>query len=752
MAITDELRHLELYLLDEFQKGRKVADLYELVQYAGNIVPRLYLLITVGLVYIKSNTALRRDLLKDLVEMCRGVQHPLRGLFLRNYLLQCTRNVLPDVPELPAAAPDTDDSAEGTVRDSIDFVLMNFAEMNKLWVRMQHQGHSRDRERREREREELRILVGTNLVRLSQLETATLDLYRRLVLPGILEQVVSCRDAIAQEYLMECIIQVFPDEFHLQTLTPFLKSCAELQPGVNVKNIIISLMERLSAFSQRSEIGGVPAGEDVQLFDVFSEQVAQIVGARQDMPPEDVVSLQVALVNLAHKCYPERVDYIDKVLLTTVQVFQRLGIERLDYNTAVSRELARLMKIPVDHYDNLLTVLRLQHYAALMEHLDYQGRKALAVYLLSNALDNDTVLDEQAQAEQALGLAAPLLADQPDQPADTPTGAVSGAPDLQDDLAEEQSLVARFIHQLRSEDADQQYLILSAARKLLGAGGAARIRHTLPPLVFQAYRLAYKYRQLSEHPDHAPLWQKKCQKIFQFCHSTITALVKVELAELPLRLFLQGALAISAIRFENHETVAYEFMSQAFSLYEDEISDSKAQLAAITLIVGTLEQLACFGEENAEPLRTQCALAASKLLKKPDQCRGVATCSHLFWSGKTLATPEPGELRDGKRVLECLKKGVRIAKQCMDVSVQVQLFVELLNHYVFFYEKGDEQVSVEIINQLIAKIKEELPNLEVSDEAEQINKHFSNTLDHLRARISDTLESDGASSYEGLQL
>ncbi len=28
------------------------------------------------------------------------------------------------------------------------------------------------------------------------------------VLPGILEQVVSCRDAIAQEYLMECIIQV----------------------------------------------------------------------------------------------------------------------------------------------------------------------------------------------------------------------------------------------------------------------------------------------------------------------------------------------------------------------------------------------------------------------------------------------------------------------------------------------------------------------------------------------------------------
>jgi len=54
-------------------------------------------LITVGAVYIKAKEASRKDILKDLVEMCRGVQHPLRGLFLRNYLLQMTRNMLPDI-------------------------------------------------------------------------------------------------------------------------------------------------------------------------------------------------------------------------------------------------------------------------------------------------------------------------------------------------------------------------------------------------------------------------------------------------------------------------------------------------------------------------------------------------------------------------------------------------------------------------------------------------------------------------------
>ncbi|XP_023014073.1 vacuolar protein sorting 35 [Leptinotarsa decemlineata] len=732
MAISDELRHLELYLVDEFQKGRKVPDLYELVQYAGNIVPRLYLLITVGLVYIKTNTALRRDLLKDLVEMCRGVQHPLRGLFLRNYLLQCTRNVLPDISETELDCP------EGTVKDSIDFVLMNFAEMNKLWVRMQHQGHSRDRQSREREREELRILVGTNLVRLSQLESVTLEKYQKSVLPGILEQVVSCKDAIAQEYLMECIIQVFPDEFHIQTLNPFLKSCAELEADVNVKNIVICLMERLAAFSQRSDaIGGEGASilQEVELFEVFSNQVSSIIVNRHYLPPEDMVALQVALVNLALKCYPDRIDYIDKVMLSTVGIFHRLALEHLESHSSVAKELQKLLKIPLDNYNNLLMILKLQHYAGLMQHLDYYGQKSLSIYILNNALENETIIPSAEEAEQALTLLSTLFFDKNEH--------TIGDIDM-DQLTEEQCLLARFIHQMRSNNPDDHYLILTTARKILGTGGPLRIKYVLPPLVFQAYQLPYKYRDLKDEK-----WEKKCTKIFQFCHQTITTLVKAELAELPLRLFLQGALAIDQIRFENYETVAYEFMSQAFSLYEDEISDSKAQLAAITLIVGTLEQISCFSDENCDPLRSQCALAASKLLKKPDQCRGVATCSHLFWSGKSLSK-EGEEVLDGKRVVECLKKGIRTAKQCMDVNVQIQLFVELLNHYIYFFEKGNDQIDVEVLNQLIKKIKIELANLECSDEADQITKHFSNTLGHLQMRMESP---DGdRDSYKGIVL
>lgn len=47
-----------------------------------------------------------------------------------------------------------------------------------------------------------------------------------------------------------------------------------------------------------------------------------------------------------------------------------------------------------------------------------------------------------------------------------------------------------------------------------------------------------------------------------------------------------------------------------------------------------------------------------------------------------------------------------------------------------------------MLNQVIAKIQEELPNLEASEETEQISNHFNNTISRLKSRM-DTPESEG---------
>uniref|UniRef100_F1KWT9 Vacuolar protein sorting-associated protein 35 n=1 Tax=Ascaris suum TaxID=6253 RepID=F1KWT9_ASCSU len=724
--VTLELQHLETSLTEESERGRKVADLYELVQYAGNIIPRLYLLITVGVVYIKSGEANARDILKDLVEMCRGVQHPLRGLFLRNYLLQCTRSLLPDFPE-------TKEDERGNVKDAIDFVMVNFSEMNKLWVRMQHQGPSKEKDKRERERRELRILVGTNLVRLSQLENLTVDTYRKVVLPGILEQSVSCKDAISQEYLMECVIQVFPDEYHLATLHEFLHACSELHQGVQIKNVLIALIDRLAIYAT-CDGGGIPV--DLPLFDIFSKKVESVVASREEMPPEDIVDLQTALVNFAIKCYPERTDYANTVFGATANIFTRLKISNVAHNDDVGRELLKFLRIPVDQYNDVIRLLQLNDYGSVIDLLDYRGKTQAASYLLQNMIENDTVLPSLEAVEGLFALIESLVIDQEDQPDELETN---------EDFADEQSLVARMVNLIQAESADQQFILLNTTRKHFGSGGRYRIKHTLPSIVFAVYQLVLRFANESKDDEK---WDAKLQKMFVFCMQTIGALVSsAELAQLPLRLYLHGAIIADQIPFANSATVAYEFISKAFSLYEEEISDSRAQLAAISLITGTIQMIRCFTEENHEPLRTQCAHASAKLFKKADQCVAICSVAHLFWSGQVAGAEGP--MKDSVQVTNCLKKALRVASQCMDPVVQVQLYIHVLNHYLYFYEAKCDQVTIDILNQVIGKIRDSIVQLEPSCEGDQITTYFNLTISHIRSVMESE---DKGIDYEGIVI
>lgn len=114
-------------------------------------------------------------------------------------------------------------------------------------------------------------------------------------------------------------------------------------------------------------------------------------------------------------------------------------------------------------------------------------------------------------------------------------------------------------------------------------------------------------------------------------------------------------------------------------------------------MVGTLQTTSCFNVDHYDTLITKCALHGAKLLKKPDQCRAVYTCSHLWW-GTMIVGQEDGEesaqpYRDGKRVLECLQKALKIADSCMDSVTNVELFVEILNRYIYYFEKQNEAVS-----------------------------------------------------------
>jgi vacuolar protein sorting-associated protein 35 len=241
-----------------------------------------------------------------------------------------------------------------------------------------------------------------------------------------------------------------------------------------------------------------------------------------------------------------------------------------------------------------------------------------------------------------------------------------------------------------------------------------RIRHTLPSVVMATIRLADRFRAKLDS-EHSLEREKKLQALFKFMHQTVSVLAKAEHFDLALRLFLLPIQKPSL--FVGYEMIAYEFVVQAFTIYEESVADSSKQQAALGIMLTTLQNLSntgVFSVENYDTLVTKIALYGSKLLKKPDQCRIVMQCAYLFWGRDTTADDmkrirkltegEDGKpvenwvYREGKRVLECLQKCLKIADSCMDSLTNAQLFVEILDYYIVFFEKKNPAVRLQCAN------------------------------------------------------
>ncbi|ORY60275.1 vacuolar protein sorting-associated protein 35, partial [Pseudomassariella vexata] len=817
MSVFDALRYLSVHLKENHPHNH-LADLYELVQYAGNIVPRLYLMITVGTAYMSIPEAPVKELMKDMMDMSRGVQHPIRGLFLRYFLSGQARDHLPTTEG---------EGPEGNLQDSINFVLTNFVEMNKLWVRLQHQGHSREREQRTKERKELQLLVGSNIVRLSQL--VDLEAYSNGILGPLLEQVVQCRDVLAQEYLLEIITQVFPDEFHLHTLDQFLAAVSRLNPHVNVKAIVIGLMDRLSAYAERESqeevdedkakleeealaellhkvrLGkeqqepksepeessvdsnrdehtngnsaepadrnvaessfeatpsvvdtettaadgddtseksaekqrGIPP--DVKLYEIFFDQVNNLVSA-QHLPIQDIIALLVSLTNLALNIYPGRLDYVDQILeYANHKVREHANSVDLHASEA-QQSLLALLQAPLKRYVSLFTALSLPTYVPLFQSQTYPTRRAVAGEVAKTLLRDQTPISTTSQLENVLEILKVLIKEGSQPPAGYPGGPQRRALDT-DETLEEQGWLARIVHLIQSDNNDTQFRLLQMAHKIYGEGNE-RIRTTTPPLITAGMKLARRFKARKHYDDN---WETQSSALFKFMHSAISALYTrvngAGAAELALRLFAACGQTADMTGFEE---VAYEFFAQAFTVYEEAISDSKAQFQAVCVIASALHQTRNFGKENYDTLITKCALHGSKLLRKPEQCRAVYLASHLWWATPIVATEETDEglYRDGKRVLECLQRALRVADSCMEQATSIELFVEILDRYVYYFDQQNESVTTKYVNGLIELIHSNLStNQQDSASVENSKRHFKHTLENIASR-----------GYEGVVL
>ncbi len=230
------------------------------------------------------------------------------------------------------------------------------------------------------------------------------QMYVSSVLPKLLEMIVNCKDTMSQQYLMECIIQAFPDEFHLDSLEPLLEATTKLTPEVEIKTIFISLMDRLAKFAQNQDI--LAKSSNINIFKLFKKYTDKIIETQgRSIELSKLLELVVAFLRFCIKTYGPNVEYVNDILESSIYLIKSNSNDKLDKDAM--KLLVKILTIPLEALD--LQVLGMNHFPALMGYMEYKARKQVGLKIVQAVVKTKKALDEEPLMDQLVEFIKPLI-------------------------------------------------------------------------------------------------------------------------------------------------------------------------------------------------------------------------------------------------------------------------------------------------------------------------------------------------------
>ena len=750
MSVVDVMLTLKNYMIEEINRGRRLIDLYDDVQQAQNVIPRLYLMITAGSIYMEKVPRSTRIIIYDMLGLVKAVQNPIKGLFLRNYLLKMVKDKLPDKDNIYLR--------EGaSFEDSIKFIIENMEEMNRLWIRLSIGVKGPEKVKREKERDELKILIGESMTKLSSLENLNLDIYEQNVLPRLLNIIINSKDKLSQEYLMECIIHAFPDSYNVKCIENLLEAISNLEQGVDIGSIFVSLMEKLgNYFSRFDNLENNENENDRQIFEIarniYPALLKNFKGyMNQNLNNKDLNKLDLdKLLNLIYsfirfslQCAPKEQKFasMNNILALTLELVTRCQ------NKLTEDNINKIGVLLIEPLTNRMNIFRMNDYIPLMNFLNIKSRKNLGLKLIETLVDNAKEgknnlekLDSLDALDKILKYLRPLLGDTKDS-----------VKEDESTYEYEQSIVCKLIYIIRTNNIEMIYKILNDLKNIFSHGGPLRRKFTLPPLAHRVIKFCHDITICYENKiGLIPEKKKKNKYIKEIIESLdigkienddtfyklivniykllkeILDLISQEQPELGFKLYLNSSLYANSINCnkEKFQQLSISFLRNAMNIYEEGRYDNSHKYEMIVQVSSLLLTLN-ISKEDAEEVILQLIKSSQNMTQREEQCKTMFIISQLYFS----------IFKDQKKVMECLNKARRFADFAMTNPQNLILFVEYLNKLLYFYDKDEKSVDIkpEQINDLIELIKghirtiKNIPSDDISY-LQEIETYFNNTL------------------------
>lgn len=244
--VFDEMHFIKKFIKDQSHKENKLEDLYTIVQQVTTLVPRLYLMITIGNLALEENYSLAKKVIADILKFMLCCKSPVKGLLVRYYFTKTLKdyfcNYLVDSETI-----ESDNNTITTNNDIsdtpsfnnmifiIEVLLHNLEQSCNLWIKVENLD----------DKNNLKHTLGENVFRLANIETLTSEVYSGFILSKLLDIVLSKKDIYLKSYLLDCIIHAFPTELNLKCVSSIFSGISNLKGKININSFVISFIQRV---------------------------------------------------------------------------------------------------------------------------------------------------------------------------------------------------------------------------------------------------------------------------------------------------------------------------------------------------------------------------------------------------------------------------------------------------------------------------------------------------------------------------
>ena len=483
---------IEYYIRDNVSKGIKIKYIYESVQQCQYLIPRIYLMIISGSVYLGLYPIKYREIIYDLLNVVKCIQNPLRGFWIRYFLFKSLKNILP----IKIGEYISNEEYFFLYRNiSLSFLMTNLEELVLFAMRTKKEIYIDDKKIEEKQRINMIQSIEEVIEEISCMKGVDKNIFVNKILPkmfDIIFKVENGNDYYLEQIIISAIIKYFNIELYYESqgISIIFLILRKIIDNKEIDKISMfnNLLNNYTKFiknirkNENSSLRNEIMSSITTTFPLFLEKFNELQTTYKNSEEKefnkfidlDTIFLKFSLKILKNGKDEQKTSIINIVLNSCSK---RLNMFNYGFKHETTKKICSLIEIPLK---NKFTVFEFPIIETMIYYLDYNYRKHISIKLIDsfqNKSDKRNKIDSVNKIQKIINLIIPLITESNRNNEGEDAGEYFEEEDKNKNLS-------KLVYILNTNKPEIMLQMLNEIKTFLNSGSIETTSFTIPTIIY----------------------------------------------------------------------------------------------------------------------------------------------------------------------------------------------------------------------------------------------------------------------------